>query len=214
MRSIKRFAFVFGAVALLSLSAFAADEFNIDPSHSQVGFSVKHMMVTNVPGRFTEFSGKIVFDEKDPSKSSVNAVIKAASINTDNTRRDEHLRSADFFDAEKFPEIKFASKKIEKRGEQWVAIGDLTIKDVTKQVEIPFELAKLDTPRGKIIGIDGSVKINRQDYNVKWNRPLQQGLGATVSDEVKITLNLEARQAQPAAAQPAAQQQAAPAKKH
>lgn len=203
MRSIKKSIFVLGAIALLSLSALAADEYKIDPTHSTVGFSVKHMMVSNVPGRFTEFTGTITFDEKDPSKSSVNATIKAASINTDNTQRDNHLRNSDFFDVEKFPEIKFVSKKIEKRGDQWVAVGDLTIKDVTKQVEIPFELATLNTPRGKLIGIDGSVKINRQDYNVKWSRPLQQGLGATVSDEVKITLNLEARQAAPAAAQPA-----------
>lgn len=203
MRSIKKIAVLVGALAL-SVSAFAADEYKIDPSHSTVGFNVKHMMVSTVPGRFTEFSGTIVFDEKDPSKSSVNATIKAASINTDNAQRDTHLKSADFFDAEKFPEIKFVSKKIEKRGEQWVAVGDLTIKDVTKQVEIPFELNQATTGRGKLIGIDGAVKINRQDYHVTWQRPLQQAGGLTVSDDVKITLNLEARAAAPQAAQPAA----------
>lgn len=204
MRSMKRFAMLLGTLALITASAFAADEYKIDPAHSTVGFNVKHMMVSTVPGRFTAFEGVIVFDEKDPSKSSVTATIKTASITTDNEGRDKHLKSPDFFDAEKYPEIKFVSKKVEKRGDKWVAVGDLTMKDVTKQVEIPFELNKMETPRGKVIGVDGELKINRQDYHVTWQRPLQQGMGVTVSDEVKITLNLEARTAPPAQQQPAA----------
>jgi polyisoprenoid-binding protein YceI len=201
---MKRFAMLLGALALITASAFAADEYKIDPAHSTVGFNVKHMMVSTVPGRFTQFEGVIVYDDKDPSKSSVTATIKTASITTDNEARDKHLKTGDFFEVEKYPEIKFVSKKVEKRGDKWVAIGDLTMKDVTKQVEIPFELNKMETPRGKVIGVDGELKINRQDYHVTWQRPLQQGMGVTVSDEVKITLNLEARTAPPAQQQPAA----------
>ena len=200
MRSIKRLAFVFGAVALLSLSAFAADEFNIDPSHSQVGFSVKHMMVTNVPGRFTEFSGKIVFDEKDPSKSSVNATIKAASINTDNTRRDEHLRSADFFDAEKHPQITFRSTSMKPSGKgktSYSLEGDLTMHGVTKRVQL-LAIGAAQTikdPWGNTkYGFRVTGKVNRKDFGLAWNAVLEAG-GVAVSEEVDLALSIELNKA-------------------
>lgn len=183
---------LFGTLLLLTLSAFAADEYKIDPAHSSVTFSVRHMMLSNVPGRFSQISGTILLDEKDMTRSSVEAVIKTTSISTDNEGRDKDLRGPNFFDAEKYPDATFKSKKIEKRGDQWVAIGDLTIKDVTKQVEMPFEFSKGSTPFGPAIGISSSLKINRQDYHVTYNRVMDNG-GLVVANDVKLELNLEAR---------------------
>ncbi|HUR36808.1 MAG TPA: YceI family protein [Terriglobales bacterium] len=210
-KALRLFAVAFMLVGV----SLAADEFKIDPSHSAANFTVKHMLISTVHGRFSSVSGTIVFDEKDPSKCSVDAVIKADSITTDNEGRDKHLKSADFFDVEKFPEITFKSKKVEKRGNQWVAIGTLTMKGVAKDVELPFEVAKLEGPRGTTIGVGATTELNRQDYGVSWSRKLDNG-GMVVADTVKIELNLEARAprpaaaAAPAAAAPAA---AAPAKK-
>ena len=204
---------LFAAILMLAGLAFAADEYKIDPAHSAANFSVRHMLISTVHGRFSNVSGTIVFDEKDPSKSSVDAVIKADSINTDNEGRDKHLKSADFFETEKYPEITFKSKKVEKRGNQWVALGTLTIKNVSKDVELPFEIHKLETPRGTLIGVGANTQINRQDYGVSWSRKLDNG-GLAVSDDVKIELNLEARAAaKPAPAAAAAPSTPAPAKK-
>lgn len=201
---------LFGTLLLLAGIALAADEYKIDPAHSAANFSVKHMLISTVHGRFAAVSGTIIYDEKDPSKSSVEAIIKADSVNTDNESRDKHLKSADFFEVEKFPEITFKSKRVEKRGNQLVAIGTLTMKGVSKDIELPFEIAKLNTPRGTLIGVGASTELNRQDYGVSYSRKLDNG-GLVVSDTVKIELNLEARAAAPAPAPAAAAP--APAKK-
>jgi polyisoprenoid-binding protein YceI len=186
------------AVVAIGGSAFAADEYKIDPVHSMVGFNVKHVMVSTVHGRFNDFSGQIVYDEKDPSKSSVKVAIKAASVNTDNTARDNDLRSANFLDVEKFPEIAFQSKSVEKKGDGYVAHGTLTIHGVAKDVDLPFTLSgPLTTPRGKVMGADASLTINRMDYGVAWSRSLDGG-GVVVSNDVKIELNVEARTPPPA----------------
>jgi polyisoprenoid-binding protein YceI len=183
-------------------SAFAADEYKIDPVHSSVRFTVKHMMVSTVPGRFGDFSGTIVYDDKDVSKSSVNVSIKSGSISTDNGQRDTHLKSGDFLDVEKFPEITFQSKSVAKKGDGFVAHGTLTIRGVAKEVDLPFTLTgPLATPRGKMMGADASLTINRMDYGVSWSRSLDGG-GVVVSNDVKIELNVEART--PAPAPPAA----------
>jgi polyisoprenoid-binding protein YceI len=184
------------ATAMLTAAAFAADEFKIDGAHSHASFKVKHMMISTVEGRFGEVAGTIQFDDKDLTKSSVDAIIKTASITTDNENRDKHLKSDAFFDVEKFPAITFKSKRIEKRGNNYVAIGDLTIKDVTKEVELPFELNTLKTSRGTVIGATTELKINRQDYHVKWNNPIEGG-GVVVSDEVKIEISIEAKKPAP-----------------
>ncbi len=193
---------LFGVLLLLAGVAFAADEYKIDSAHSAANFSVRHMLISTVHGRFSNVSGTIIYDEKDPSKSSVEAVIKADSINTDNEGRDKHLKSADFFEVEKYPEITFKSKRVEKRGNQLVAIGTLTMKNVSKDVELLFDVAKLDTPRGAMIGVGATTQINRQDFGVSWSRKLDNG-GLAVSDDVKIELNLEAKAAAPAATKPA-----------
>jgi polyisoprenoid-binding protein YceI len=199
-------------VLAASASALAADQYKIDPNHSSATFSVRHMVISNVPGRFSGVSGTISYDDADVTKSSVEAVIKTATINTDNEFRDKDLKSANFFDVEKYPEITFKSKRVEKRGSQLVAIGTLTMKGVSKEIELPFELNKLVTARGTTIGVVAETKLNRQDYGVSWNRAIEGG-GAVVSDEVKIALSLEARPAAPAPAAAGVATPAAPAKK-
>jgi polyisoprenoid-binding protein YceI len=188
------------AVLAVCGSAFAADEYKIDPAHSMVGFSVKHMMVSTVHGRFTDFSGKIIYDDKDPSKSSVIVTIKAASVNTDNTARDNDLRSANFLDVEKFPEITFQSKSVERKQHGFVAHGTLTLHGVPKDVDLTFGLTgPLATPRGKIMGAEAGLTINRQEYGVSWSKALDGG-GVMVSDDVRIELSVEARTPPPAPA--------------
>ena len=178
-------------------SAWAADEFKIDPVHSSVGFTVKHMVVSTVRGRFTDYSGAIVYDDKDPSKSSVNVTIKTGSINTDAPARDNDLRSPNFLDAEKFPEITFKSKSVEKKGDGFIAHGTLTIRGVAKDVDLPFSFNVLATPRGKVMGAEAGLTINRQEYGVSWSRSLDGG-GLVVANDVKIEINVEARTPPPA----------------
>ena len=175
------------AVIAIAGSALAADEYKIDPNHSSVNFSVTHMMVSTVNGRFNTFEGKILYDDKDVTKSSVNVTIKTASVNTDNTSRDTDLRSAGFFDADKFPEITFQSKSVEKKGSDYVAHGTLTIKGVAKDVDLPFQLkGPVDAGKmGKVMGAHASLTVNRQDFGVSKG-------GGMVGNEVKIDLNVEA----------------------
>jgi polyisoprenoid-binding protein YceI len=179
-------------MVLLAVSSYAADEYLIDSAHTQIGFKVKHMVVTTVQGKFNEFTGTVFYDEKDVTKSSVQGTIKVASIDTDNPKRDEHLRSADFFDAANFPEITFKSKKIVKQGDGLVAIGDMTIRGVTKEIKVPFTInGKVVDPWGKTrVGLDATASINRQDFGVSWNKTLDNG-GVVVSNEVKIEINAE-----------------------
>jgi polyisoprenoid-binding protein YceI len=209
MRSSKKKISISAVLAIVlsfSVAALAADQYKIDPNHSSATFSVRHNLISNVPGRFSDVNGTINYDEKDLSKSSVEATIKVATINTDNEGRDKHLKSADFFDAEKYPEITFKSKRIEKRGNQLVALGTLTMRGVSKEIELPFEINKLTTPRGTTVGVVAETKLNRQDYGINWSRALDNG-GLVVANEVKIELSLEAR---PAPAAPAAAAPAAP----
>ena len=178
---------VLGFVLLALAHVFAADEFTIDPVHSSANFSVKHLTISTVHGRFSDISGTIVYDEKNPAKSSVKAVIKTASVNTDNAMRDKDLRSANFFDSEKYPEMRFQSIKVEKIGDQLQVTGNLTIKDVTRQVSFPITLAEGEA-RGKTrLGIDFSIALNRFDYNVSFD-----STGATVGKDIKIDVSVEA----------------------
>ncbi|MCI0694962.1 YceI family protein [candidate division KSB1 bacterium] len=191
MRFNRFFTAVF-ALGIFAATGGAQEKYEIDPVHSNMGFTVRHMVIAKVSGGFKEFSGIILYDEKDVSKSSVNVTIKTASINTQNERRDNHLRSDDFFNAATDSVITFASKKIEKRGDGYVAIGDLTIRSVTKQVELPFKiLGKIEDANGKRIGIEAGLTIDRFDYGVKWDRTLDSG-GLVVSKEVDVNLAVEA----------------------
>jgi polyisoprenoid-binding protein YceI len=158
------------------------------------------MVVNTVHGRFGEYSGSITYDDKDITKSSVNVTIKTASINTDNAQRDGHLKSPDFLDAAKFPEITFVSKSISKSGDGFIAHGALTIRGVSKDVDLPFKLKGPVSAMGsQILGAEATLTINRQDYGVSWSKALDNG-GMVVSNDVKIDLNVEAKQAKPAAA--------------
>ena len=187
------------AVVLISLygAALAADEFKIDPAHSSVNFAVAHAGgISTVVGRFTAFEGKITFDDKDVAKSSVNVTIKTASINTDVQRRDDDLRSANYFDVEKFPEITFQSKSVEKKGDSYVAHGTLAIHGVSKDVDLPFEFkgpVDAGQNRGKVMGAHASLTVNRNDFGVGKPTPM-------IGSDVKIDLYVEARMAPPAPA--------------
>jgi len=180
-------------LAFWAANSLAAEKYEIDPVHSNIGFTVRHMVIAKVTGRFKDVSGVIFYDEGDITRSSVNVRIKVVSIDTDNETRDNHLRSADFFDAENYPEITFASKRIEKEGDGYVAIGDLTIRGVTKEIALPFRfLGKVKDPRGNTrVGFEAETTLNRFDYGVKWDKTLETG-GLIVSKEVQVELAVEA----------------------
>ncbi len=180
---------------LIAGFAFAGDKYEIDLVHSSVGFTAKHLVISNTKGQFKEFTGVIILDEKDISKSSVNVTIKTASISTDNERRDNHLKSADFLEVEKHPEITFKSKSVMKTDDGYKMVGDLTIRGVTKEVTIPFALVGPVEAMGTRIGLEASLTINRHDYGVSWSKTLDNG-GLVVSNEIKITLEIEAVKAE------------------
>jgi len=168
-------------------------EWTIDTSHSRVGFSVSHMMVSTVSGRFKQFGGKVELDEANPTKSQVEITIKTESIDTDDAKRDEHLRSADFFDAKKYPTLTFKSTKITKAGAKKYRItGDLTIHGVTKSETFDAVLSDaVPNPWGKLVrGVKLTGKIKRSDYGLKWNKALDKG-GVVVGDEVTLDVMLE-----------------------
>jgi polyisoprenoid-binding protein YceI len=165
----------------------------IDNAHSLVEFSVRHMMISTVRGRFERFSGTVEFNENDPTASSVDVQIEAASINTNESQRDNHLRSADFFDAEKFPYLSFKSTRVEKIDENNGRIyGDLTIRDISHPVVLETEYnGQAKSPWGSTsAGFTANTKINRKDWNLVWNQALETG-GMLVGDEIKIHIELE-----------------------
>lgn len=189
---------VVGAVLITGVAAAATETYKIDPVHSRLSFVVTHMMVSDVEGNFKDFSGDIQFDEKDIKSSSVSVTIKAASINTENEKRDGHLNSPDFFDTAKFPDITFKSEKILSKGDGYLAVGPLTMHGVTKEVQIPFKVkGPVQLGPTKRIGVTGSLTINRQDYGVSWSKSLDNG-GVVVSDEVTLNLKIEAGTEPPA----------------
>jgi polyisoprenoid-binding protein YceI len=165
---------------------------NIDPAHTVAEFKVRHMMISNVKGHFSKVSGELSLDESNVANSSVQASIEAASIETRDDQRDAHLKSADFFDVEKYPLISFKSDKIKQNGELSVE-GDLTIHGVTRRVTFDIEGPTPPTkdPWGNTrIAISGSTKINRKDFGLTWNAALETG-GILVGDEVTINLDVE-----------------------
>jgi polyisoprenoid-binding protein YceI len=169
----------------------------IDNVHSTVEFSVKHMMVATVKGRFTNVSGTIEFDENNPLSGSVEATVDVASINTQDANRDNHLRSPDFFDVERFPTITFKSKRIEPGNSagEYRIVGDLTIHGVTREVVLnaTYE-GTIKDPYGNLrAGFSAQTTINRKDFDLNWNVALEAG-GWLVSDRVNINLEIEAIQ--------------------
>ena len=171
----------------------SARTYKIDKSHTEAIFQVRHL-VTRVRGRFSDFEGTILVDEERPELSSVDFTIKAASIDTNEPDRDKHLRSEDFFHVEQFPSLTFKSKRITKRGpETFDVAGDLTIRGVTKEITLPVtHLGKAKDPWGNDkIGFETEITLNRKDFGLKWNAPLETG-GFLVGDEVKVNLSVQA----------------------
>ncbi|MFO7624206.1 MAG: YceI family protein [Anaerolineales bacterium] len=165
----------------------------IDTAHSEINFSVRHMMIATVRGRFEKFSGAIDFNENEPARSRVEVQIEASSINTREPQRDAHLKSPDFFDVENFPFITFKGKSIDVKGDNQALItGDLTIRDVTRQVVLDAEYAGMaQSPFGATnAGFSASTRINRKDWGLTWNVALETG-GMLVADEIKIDIDLE-----------------------
>jgi polyisoprenoid-binding protein YceI len=192
------------AAALLAAApalAAAADTYGVDKAHSEVLFSVKHL-VSKVSGQFQDFSGTIVIDRAKPEASSAELTIKATSINTKEARRDDHLRTPDFFDVATFPEITFKSTKVTPKGKDAFEVtGDLTMHGVTKPVTLAVSfLGDIKDQMGNDkAGFEATTTINRQDFGIKWNKVLDQG-GYVLGDDVKVTINLEAAKPKQAAA--------------
>lgn len=182
------------ALAILSGVSMAQSTWKIDASHSNIIFTVSHLVISEVSGYFKEFEGTIVTKkEADFSDAEITFTAKTSSINTDNTQRDGHLKSDDFFNAEKFPEMKFKSKSFKKgKGNKYTLIGDLTIRDVTKQVKLEVVyMGTVKDPWGNTkAGFKLTGKINRIDFGLKYN-PLLEAGGSVVGKEVGITCNLE-----------------------
>jgi polyisoprenoid-binding protein YceI len=166
----------------------------IDPTHTIAEFAVKHMMVSTVKGRFRRLSGTIHLDEDDPTRSSVEVEIDTASIDTAVEERDNHLRSDDFFNAERFPTITFRSTEIDKvDDESYLISGDLTIRDITREVVLAaeFEGQGPDAYGGYRSGFTATTTLNRKDFGLNWNAFIEAG-GVAVGDKVKVTLHVEA----------------------
>ena len=184
---------MFGAVLALPFSA-AGSTWIIDPAHSSAQFSVRHMMVSTVRGEFSKVSGTIQMDESDLTRSSVEATIETASINTREAARDKHLKSPDFFDVEKYPAISFKSKGITKGADgRYKMTGDLTIHGTIREVTLDVDPLSpaVKGPGGSLrSGTSAVTKVNRKDFGLNWNRALETG-GVVVGEEVTITIDVE-----------------------
>lgn len=171
-----------------AVGSLAADVYVTDPMHTSVSFTVRHLTIYKVRGKFNTFSGTIMYDENDLAQSSMHGTIQAASLDTDNEKRDNDLRGAQFLDTEKFPEITFVSKRIEAQNGGNVLIGDLTMHGVTKEIAIPFTILGKVAHRGTtLLGFEASVEINRHDFGITYNKLMDNG-GLIVGNTVEIEL--------------------------
>ncbi|MBF8296865.1 MAG: YceI family protein [Bacteroidetes bacterium] len=191
---MKRFKLLLLMTLLISMSALAQKTaWKLDRSHSSVEFSIRHFVISEVTGRFKDFDISVNASKPDFTDAEIEATIKVTSINSDNEKRDGHLRTDDFFNAEKFPEIKFKSASFEKVGENKYKItGDLTIRDVTKKVTFDaIYNGSIKSPWGALVtSWKATIAVNRFDYGLKWNKTIEAG-GLIAGDAVTITLNLE-----------------------
>jgi len=188
---IRKTGLLFAALVFSAQLAFAAT-YQVDPVHSQVEFTVDHLMVFKVSGSFNDYQGEIIADPASRSIESATAAIKVASIDTREPKRDDHLRSADFFDAENYPTMTFVSKRIEGQGNDITVHGDLTIRGTTREVALRGKYRGENTdPWGNVrAGFSASTLINRHDYGLNWNKVLETG-GFVVGDEVTINLEIQ-----------------------
>jgi polyisoprenoid-binding protein YceI len=165
----------------------------LDPTHAEVGFAVRHLMISTVRGRFGAPSGTVTIDERDPRTAKVDVAIDVSSIDTRQEQRDGHLRSPDFFDVERFPAMRFVSKRIEgDLTDEFTIVGDLTIRDVTREVtlDVTAEGRGMDPWGNERAGFSAKAKINRGEFGLTWNQALETG-GVVVSDEVKLSIDVE-----------------------
>lgn len=191
-KNLSRVLAILGVSALATLSLQAADTYNIDKSHSEAAFKIRHL-VSKVQGRFTDFNGAIALDAAKPEASSVAFTIAASSVNTDNEARDKHLNSPEFFDTAKFPQITFKSTKIVAAGkDRYSVTGPLTMHGVTKEVTLPVTFLGFakDPWGGERAGFETSITLDRKDYGINWNKALDAG-GALLGDDVTISISLE-----------------------
>jgi polyisoprenoid-binding protein YceI len=188
----KNILFIF-LLAVSALSAKAQTTWKLDPAHSKVSFNISHMVISDVTGRFTDFDVKLVHTKDDLTDGMLNATIKVKSINTDNEGRDKHLRSADFFDAEKYPEITFVSKSFEKTGKNTYKIaGDLTMHGTTKPVVLETKFnGTVNDPWGNTkAGFKATTTVNRKEFGIVYNKTLEAG-GLLIGEDVEVTINVE-----------------------
>ncbi|MEV8326539.1 YceI family protein [Kitasatospora sp. NPDC059811] len=174
--------------------AHLTGDWTIDTTHSEVAFSVRHAMVTNVKGRFTEYDGKLHLDGSTPGNSSADLVIKVASIDTNQAQRDEHLRTGDFFAADTYPEIRFRSTSAERlRGDTYRMSGELTIKDTTRPVVLDLEYtgSATDAYGAERVGFEGSTVLDRTEFGLTYNAALETG-GVLISEKVKLSFDISA----------------------
>jgi polyisoprenoid-binding protein YceI len=171
----------------------ALQNWNVDSTHSSVGFTVRHMVFTKVRGQFHTWSAELAVDEADLANSRVRVEIDVASIDTAEEKRDAHLRSADFFDAEQFPKMTFVSKRVSGKGERFQVLGDLTLHGVTREVtlEVTREGTGKDPWGNERVGFSASTQLNRTDYGLKWNQALETG-GVLVGEKVDIAIEISA----------------------
>ncbi len=169
----------------------AADTYTVDPAHTRVGFSVRHLGISNVKGKFTEFTGSLVLEGN--ALKAASATIQVASVNTGVAQRDHHLRTADFFDATNYPTIVFKTKQVKKSGQGFAMVGDFTMRGVTRELRVPVTLSKpIKDPWGKTrVGLEAKAKLNRKDYGIPYNQLLETGVAA-VGEEVELEINAEA----------------------
>lgn len=190
--------FVGSLILAGSLSAVAAPvKYSVDPMHSKIGFSVRHMMISNVEGSFKDFTGTFTFDDAKDAVTAATFTAQTASIDTGNGKRDEHLKSPDFFDAAKYPTITFTETKLKKTSaDHWDWSGNLTMHGVTKPVTFKLEHAgtQVDPQGNSHAGFEANATIKRSDWGLKWNKPLEKGAGVMVGDDVKLKLEVEAVQ--------------------
>ena len=181
-------------MTVTTLTQALTGTYNLDVTHSRLGFVARHAMVTKVRGSFTDFTGTAVLDAEDPSRSHAEVTIQVASVDTGNEQRDGHLRTNDFFDAENHPEIRFVSTKAESLGgDDYRLTGDLTIKGITKEVAVDFEFTGLvaDPWGNQRAGFEGKAVINRKDWGVNFNAALEAG-GVLVSEKITLEFDISA----------------------
>lgn len=191
---MKHFSAALLAVLVMPLSSFATTTWEIDSSHTTVGFKVKHLMISNVQGRFKDVKGTIEWNDKDPDKSTVEVDIQAASVDTNEAKRDGHLKSPDFFDVQTYPKITFKSTSIETTGGKTTVKGNLTMHGVTKPVILNVESvsAEAKDPWGSVRrAATATGRINRKDFGLNWQKKLDSG-GVVVGDDVSLMLEIEA----------------------